>query len=862
MKSRPLFLLCCLLLFSSTSLYGEEKSPRVRENLNREWLFILGDPLQAQAIEFDDSGWDPIGLPHSFSLPYFLSEDVYMGYGWYRKTIELSEADLERALSIEFEAAFQEVNLFVNGKLAGSHRGGYTGFQIDISPFVKQGRNSLAISVNNLWNPQIAPRAGEHQFSGGIYRDLYLVKTAKVHVDWYGTSITTPRATKEEALVEVVTEVVNELDRKQRVQLKTTLLDPYGIELATLVDSRVLKAGEHYSFLQKSKRLSEPKLWNINTPYLYQALTQLYIGEELVDQYSTTFGIRQLEWTANRGFFINGEHLYLKGANVHQDQAGWGDGVTNAAIRRDLMLIKEAGFNFVRGSHYPHDPYFSQVCDELGLLFLAEGVIWGTGGFTLEEGYWNASAYPVNREDRRGFEESDKKQLSQLIRIHRNHPSIIAWSMSNEPFFTADFTLEPMRKLLEDCVELSHQLDPTRLAVIGGAQRPIGEGRIDFIGDIAGYNGDGGVIAEFQNPGIPNLVSEYGSTTAIRPGRFEPGWGDLAKNKSQDGVEWRSGHAIWCAFDHGSIAGHLLGKMGIVDYFRIPKRAWYWYRKELRGIAEPKWPEPGLATQLRLTADKREAIASDGTDDAHLLVEVLNGEGIAISNSPVVTLRIVSGPGEFPTGSQITFNEASDIPILDGMAAIAIRSYYGGETVVEASSPGLKSAQIKLQFVGDCPYVEGQSPRVKERPFFKFTRNERANTIYSFGRNNPAFASSSHPNHNEGMATDGDLESYWSPLAEDRDPHWILDSERNLIVSHIELQFGQQANLRFTVEISSDKENWESLYRHTDSEEPIDKIRIEPPHGVKGRFIRISFSPEPGVQPKLAEVILYGKMIN
>lgn len=129
-----------------------------------------------------------------------------------------------------------------------------------------------------------------------------------------------------------------------------------------------------------------------------------------------------------------------------------------------------------------------------------------------------------------------------------------------------------MRKLLEETVKLSKQLDPTRPAAVGGAQRPLGEKRIDKLGDIAGYNGDGSYIPEFQQPGMPTVVSEYGSTTADRPGEYDPGWGDLTKNNAQNGFPWRSGQAIWCAFDHGSIAGSALGKMGIIDYFRIPKR--------------------------------------------------------------------------------------------------------------------------------------------------------------------------------------------------------------------------------------------------------------------------------------------------
>lgn len=186
----------------------------------------------------------------------------------------------------------------------------------------------------------------------------------------------------------------------------------------------------------------------------------------------------------------------------------------------------------------------------------------------------------MDKKDAQAFEASALQQLEEMIRIHRNHPSIVAWSMCNEAFFSAPEAMKGVRRLLKRMVDLTHQLDPSRPAAIGGAQRPLGDERIDKIGDIGGYNGDGATQPDFQNPGIPNVVSEYGSVTAERPGEYNPGWGDLQMNDGWKGTPWRSGQAIWCGFDHGSIAGSQLGKMGIVDYFRIPKRSWYWYRNE------------------------------------------------------------------------------------------------------------------------------------------------------------------------------------------------------------------------------------------------------------------------------------------
>ena len=642
-----------LLLLSGAINVCRADSPRQTINFNRGWKYCQGDFDHAARPGFDDSEWEKIGLPHSFSTPYFMSKDFYVGYGWYRKAFPVKKEILGKKSFLEFDGVFQEAEIFVNGHLAGTHKGGYTGFSIDISAYLKEGKNLVAVRVNNCWRPDLAPRAGEHVFSGGIYRNVRLVITPPTYIDWYGTWITTPDLAENKGKsgsVHIRTDVCNASGKTDTYRLLTTVVDAQGKEVSSVSTSQVLPDNATYTFKQQTKEIQALQLWHPNHPALYKVISSLYHGQELIDRYETAFGFRWFEWTADRGFFLNGEHLYFKGANVHQDHAGWGDAVTETGMRRDIRLVKEAGFDLIRGSHYPHSPAFSQACDEIGMLFWAENAFWGIGGHK-GDGYWNASAYPVNESDRAEFENSVKAQLKELIHIHRNHPSIIVWSMSNEPFFTAPETIDPMRKLLKETVKLSKQLDPTRPVAIGGAQRPLGEKRIDKLGDIAGYNGDGSYIPEFQQPGMPTVVSEYGSTTADRPGEYDPGWGDLAKNNAQNGFPWRSGQAIWCAFDHGSIAGSALGKMGIIDYFRIPKRAWYWYRNAYKGITPPEWPQEGTPARISLVADRTDNIKADGTDDVMLSITILDASGKPVSNSPAVKLDILSGPGEFHTGN-------------------------------------------------------------------------------------------------------------------------------------------------------------------------------------------------------------------
>jgi hypothetical protein len=700
-------------------------------NFNQSWRFKLGDYTGAQANSYDDSSWTTVGLPHSFSLPYFLSSKFYVGYGWYRKHFTIPAEWSNKRVFLEFEGAFQDAQVYVNNKSIGRHQGGYIGFSLDATSAVVTGDNVVAVQLNNNWNAQLAPRAGEHTFSGGLYRDVNLVVTDPLHVTWYGTFVTTPTISASSATVNVKTEVRNDNAASKNCTLKTDIVDSKGATVATVSSTQVVDANSTVTIDQTTPAIANPSLWHPDHPTLYRAISTISDGATNLDSYSTTFGFRWISWSATSGLSLNGSHYYIHGADVHQDHAGWGDGVTNSGFLRDVKMVKDAGFNFIRGSHYPKDPAFGDACDQLGVLFWSENNFWGYGGAT-GEGSWNtAGAYPNTASDQAAFETSVTDSLTAMIRVHRNHPSVVAWSMCNEVFDTAAATKPLMSALLTKAVALTHQLDPTRPAGIGGAQRPQGSGRIDKIGDVAGYNGDGATLSDFQNPGVANLVTEYGSVSASRPGTYDPGWGNLSATLT-NGVPteyaWRSGQALWCAFDHGSIGGTKLETMGIVDYFRLPKRAWYWYRNTYANVPPPTWPTSGTPAALQLTADKTSLSAVDGTDDAQLVVTVLDNKGNPISNNVAVTLSITSGPGEFPTGTSITFtpassSEQSDIAIADGKAAIEFRSYYAGTSVITATSSGLTAATITITSNGSPAWVAGVTSPTAARPYTRYTGN-------------------------------------------------------------------------------------------------------------------------------------------
>ena len=530
----------------------------------------------------------------------------------------------------------------------------------------------------------------------------------------------------------------------------------------------------------------------------------------LVDCVRTNFGIRTVRFDKDNGFFLNGEHFAILGANVHQDHAGWADAVTRAGIQRDIRMIKECGMNTIRGSHYPHHPYFAQVCDEKGILFWSEMCFWGTGG-DKQEGYWTASAYPPNESDQTAFEKSCLDQLEEMICTQRNHPSIICWSMCNEVFFTDAPVKDKAKELIRKMVERSHELDPSRPAAVGGAQRD----GFDVLGDLAGYNGDGAAL--YHDPGFPSLVSEYGSSIETRPGKFEP--------RFTDGTEidypWRSGKILWCGFHHGSIFDGM-GSMGMIDYYRLPLACWYWYREHLAGKSAPKPKKEGTPFQIRLSSDVNR-FRANGQEDAWICAELLDQEGNPISNEIELTFTVEKGDGIFPTGKTITFSPEKK-NMLDGLAAIEFRSWYGGENVICATADGVKSAKI-------CIFADGE-PKPKNtvlNPMLPppYTVGEpKPKESYDEAKRHPVFADSFEIGHEPYFVT-AEEEGSWMPKMSDSSKHlseqmhWVMvDLEGVRRINQLEVSFEDEPdtlekskkNLPQTIvaELRSDLE-WEKV---------------------------------------------------
>lgn len=779
--------------------------------LNNNWKFTYGDKVGASPDEINR--WQDIGLPHSFGIPYFMEKEFYLGYGTYSKWFELSKEDCKKRILLKFFGAFQKAVVVLNGKQIGEHRGGYTPFLVELTGNIRPGQNHLIVCVDNLWDATLAPRGGEHQFNGGIYRDMQLILTAYDYIEEDGVFVQTTQLKKEKdswhAELKIGTQVhaseKSDLSEFDSMMLETCICEGKEV-LARSVEPLVMGNSE----ICQSISLTGITPWSPDTPKLYIVVSRVLCNGIECDCVRTSVGIRTVCFDKDEGFFLNGEHFSILGANVHQDHAGWADAVTRSGIRRDIQMIKECGMNTIRGSHYPHHPYFAQVCDEKGILFWSEMCFWGTGG-DKQEGYWTASAYPPNESDQTAFEKSCLDQLEEMICTQRNHSSIICWSMCNEVFFTDAPVKDKAKELIRKMVERSHELDPSRPAAVGGAQRD----GFDVLGDLAGYNGDGAAL--YHDPGFPSLVSEYGSSIETRPGKFEP--------RFTDGTEidypWRSGKILWCGFHHGSIFDGM-GSMGMIDYYRLPLSCWYWYREHLAGKSAPKPKKEGTPFQIRLSSDVNR-FRANGQEDAWICAELLDQEGNPISNEIELTFTVEKGDGIFPTGKTITFSPEKK-NMLDGLAAIEFRSWYGGENVICATADGVKSAKICIFADGEPkpkntvlnpmlppPYTVGE-PKPKER--------------YDEAKRHPVFADSFEIGHEPYFVT-AEEEGSWMPKMSDSSKHlseqmhWVMvDLEGVRRINQLEVSFEDEPdtlekskkNLPQTIvaELRSDLE-WEKV---------------------------------------------------
>ena len=441
--------------------------------LDSGWRFIQQDVTNAEQSGFDDRGWQAVSIPHNWGWEDAQQgEKFYHGPGWYRRALDIGAPENGKRYFLRFEAASQVADVYVNGKLAGQHRGAFGAFCFEITKQLSgTGRNLLAVRVSNEVETDIAPLAGDFSVYGGLYRPVHLIVAAAENfsptdhgspgVAWLQTSVS-----KDKAVLDVTAQISNGTTNKPSLTLVASVFDAAGNLVVSNVEKITLspKLTAPY-FLRLT--LPRPHLWNgRKDPYLYRATVELRAADQLVDAVEQPLGLRFYAIDPDKGFFLNGQSYHLHGVNRHQDMAGKGWAITEADMERDVAMLKEIGATVVRCCHYQHRDYFYSLCDRAGILVWAE-----------------IPQVDIVR-DTPEFENTSHNQLLDLIRQNVNHPAIFAWSLFNE-IGNGKKTEDPHR-VLQDLNHLAHGEDPTRPTIAATCIPELPQ--MNKIPDLLGWN--------------------------------------------------------------------------------------------------------------------------------------------------------------------------------------------------------------------------------------------------------------------------------------------------------------------------------------------------------------------------------------
>jgi len=484
-----------------------EVPPGSRQQIlfDQGWRFHRGGAQGAQEVLFDDSGWRTVALPHDWSIEDLPGTDspfshdaisqvsggfTVGGTGWYRKAFALPAGQAGRRLAIQFDGAYMNAEVWLNGQRLGSHPYGYTPFWFDITDKAAlTGTNLLAVKISN---------EGENSrwYSGsGLYRHVWLNLLNPIHVAHDGVYLTTPQISPDSAGLQVRTRVANLDHAAAQVKLRTRIVNGRGEEVARMESSQAIAPEGSFEFAQASA-IPVPELWSLDHPVLYSNLTEVYADEELKDQVVTPFGIRQISVDATNGFRLNGLPLKLKGGCLHHDNGPLGACAYDRAEERKVEILKASGFNAVRCAHNPPSQAFLEACDRLGMLVLDEAFdMWETGK--------NPADYHLY------FPEWWRQDLEGMILRDRNHPAVVLWSIGNEIPGKETPSVAATARRLSDVI---HQLDPTR--PVTSAVNDLKPDKDAYFAalDVAGYNyavgGDHGQssIYDLDHQRVPDRV--------------------------------------------------------------------------------------------------------------------------------------------------------------------------------------------------------------------------------------------------------------------------------------------------------------------------------------------------------------------
>ena len=624
MNRRLLMTLCCALL-----AWMAVAQQRTETLLEKGWKFMKGDVADAMKPDFDDKQWEAVTVPHDWAIygPFDRSHDLqevavtqnletaasvktgrtgglpYVGVGWYRTTFE---APAGKLVSLVFDGAMSEVRVYVNGQEVCFWPCGYNSFHCDVTPYLnKEGaKNLLAVRLENR------PQSSRWYPGAGIYRNVRVVATEAVHVPVWGTQLTTPHVSAEYASVCLKTTV--EGAGTKDVRILTQILSPEGEVVASKDNTMKINHGQPF---EQNFLVDAPRLWSPETPYLYKAVSKIYVDGQQTDEYTTRFGIRSIELVADKGFFLNGQHRKFQGVCNHHDLGPLGAAINVAALRR--QLLKDMGCDAIRTSHNMPAPELVELCDEMGFMMMVEPFDeWDIA--KCENGY------------HRFFKEWAEKDMVNMLRQYRNHPSVVMWSIGNEVPTQCSPEGYKVASFLQD---ICHREDPTRPVTCGMDQVScvLANGFAAML-DVPGLNYRTHRYVESYEKLPQNLVlgSETASTVSSRgvykfPAELKKqamyddhqssgydleacSWSNVPDEDFAlaDDYDWTLGQFVWTGFDylgepspydtdawpsHSSV-------FGIIDLASLPKDRYYlyrsiWNKRDNTLHVLPHWTWPG-----------------------------------------------------------------------------------------------------------------------------------------------------------------------------------------------------------------------------------------------------------------------------
>lgn len=595
--------------------------------LEKGWKFTKGEVSNAEMPAFNDAKWETVDIPHDWAIfgPFDKNNDLqnvavtqnfetqaslktgrtgglpYVGIGWYRTTFHSTPG---KQTTLIFDGAMSEARVFVNGKEACFWPCGYNSFYCDVTSLVNEDgkNNTLAVRLENR------PQSSRWYPGAGLYRNVHVVTTEKIHVPVWGTQITTPYVKDEYASVCLRTTILNA--GKTELTVVTDIMDTDGQVVSTKTNKGVINHGQPFT---QNFIVERPKLWAPETPVLYKAVSKIYSGDTLLDTYSTRFGIRTIEYIADKGFYLNGKRRKFQGVCNHHDLGPLGAAINVAALRHQLTLLKEMGCDAIRTSHNMPAPELVELCDEMGFMMMLEPFDeWDIA--KCDNGY------------HRFFNEWAEKDMVNMLRQYRNNPCVVMWSIGNEVPTQWSPEGYKVAKFLQD---ICHREDPTRPVTCGMDQvKSVLANGFAAMLDIPGLNYRAHLYDEAYERLPQNIIlgSETSSTVSSRgvykfPVERKAGamyddhqsssydleycnWSnipDIDFARAED-HEWTIGQFVWTGFDYlgepspydtNAWPNHS-SMFGIIDLASIPKDRYYLYRSVWNKEAEtlhilPHW---------------------------------------------------------------------------------------------------------------------------------------------------------------------------------------------------------------------------------------------------------------------------------